>query len=155
MKEFKNSTKTQYTKGGDCGCGPKGAAKTAQVMRKFKTGGAVSSRPATASGRQITDEELSTPARILAKSGRADPYERMPTTGAPTPPARKLGRGAAADGPVIKRAMGGPAALPAKAAPRATEALAARPARPELPSQANARAYKKGGMSVMPRGKKC
>lgn len=36
MKDFKNSTRVQYSKGGDVG--PKGAAKVAKVMREFKRG---------------------------------------------------------------------------------------------------------------------
>lgn len=79
---------------------------------------------------------------------------------------RPLGRGAAMDGPVIKRAVGGPA-LPAQAAARATEALASRPTapsqaaagmarRPDRPTQAIQPVRRKGGgLSVMPRGKKC
>lgn len=35
MKGFKDTTKTQYSKGG-CGCGPKGAAKVAQANAAFK-----------------------------------------------------------------------------------------------------------------------
>lgn len=45
----------------------------------------------------------------------------------------------------VKKAMGGPVGLPAQAAPRAAQAMAARPA---LPSQAmGARPFKKGGMA--------
>ncbi len=79
MKDFRDSTKTQYTKGGPAGV--KGAAKASQVMHAYRKGGRVestSSRPKTASGRPISNEELSTPERILRKSGRADPYEAAP-----------------------------------------------------------------------------
>lgn len=78
-------------------------------------GGAVSSRPTDGKGRRISDEELSTPPHILAKSGRADPYERMPATGPDKPKRRPLGRGAAHDIPLIKpiqRKMGGLACMP-------------------------------------------
>lgn len=37
MKGFKDSTRTQYTKGGPSG-GAKGAAKVSKVMREFKAG---------------------------------------------------------------------------------------------------------------------
>ena len=148
MDGFKNSTKTQYSKGG--GVGPKGAAKVSKVMGEFKSGtlhsgkggpkvtnpkqavaialsearrkpikkaggGAVSSRPADGQGRRISDEELSTPAYILAKSGRADPYEPTPKTGPDKPKRKPLGRGAARDIPLIKpieRKMGGLACMP-------------------------------------------
>ncbi len=153
MDGFKNSTKTHYTKGG--AAGPKGAAKVAKVMGEFKKGslhsgkggpevtnpkqavaialsearrhplkkaggGAVSSRPVGSKGRRISDEELSTPSGILAKSGRADPYERMPKTGPAPAKKRPLGRGAAYDIPLIKP-----------------------------------RAYKQGGLAVMPKGPGC
>lgn len=79
MKDFRDSTKTQYIKGGPAGV--KGAAKASQVMHAYRKGGRVestSSRPKTASGRPISNEELNTPERILQKSGRADPYEVAP-----------------------------------------------------------------------------
>lgn len=44
MKGFKNSTRVQYSKGGPA-CGPKGAAKTAQVMARFKQGGKACAKP--------------------------------------------------------------------------------------------------------------
>lgn len=134
MDGFKNTTKTQYFKGGSTGT--KGAAKVAKVMGEFKRGelhsgskrgpdvtsrkqavaialsearkaplkkaegGAVSARPTTGGGRRISDEELSTPERILRQSGQADPYERMPPK--PTPPARKpLGKGSFRDIPLV------------------------------------------------------
>ena len=113
MKGYKNSTKTQYTQGGG-DCGPKGAAKSASVMAKFKNGGAVSSRPVDSKGRRISTEELSTPARILSKSGRADSYERMPTTSPDAAPRRPLGRGAARDIPTPRTGLkcGGLAVMP-------------------------------------------
>lgn len=77
MDDFKDSTKTQYSRGGPVS-GLKGAAAVAKATRAFKNGGAVSARPANAQGRRISDEELATPERILRKSGRADPYEAMP-----------------------------------------------------------------------------
>lgn len=77
MDDFKDSTKTQYSRGGPVS-GLKGAAAVAKATRAFKNGGAVSARPANASGRRISDEELATPERILRKSGQADPHEAMP-----------------------------------------------------------------------------
>lgn len=37
MKGYKDSTRTQYSKGGPAG-GPKGAAKISKVMSEFKSG---------------------------------------------------------------------------------------------------------------------
>lgn len=92
----------------------------AKVPMKKAGGGAVSSRPTDSKGRPISDEELSTPSNILAKSGRADPYERIPPSGPAAPKRRPLGRGAAGDiamprdprVPVIKRSHGGLAVMP-------------------------------------------
>lgn len=87
----------------------------AKIPVKKKFGGEVSSRPTDGKGRRISDEELSTPEHILAKSGRADPYEPMPKTGPDKPKRRPLGRGAAHDIPLIKpiqRKMGGLACMP-------------------------------------------
>lgn len=86
MDDFKDSTKTQYLKGGPVGI--KGAAKASQVMHAYRKGGRVtenvSSRPVDKRGRSISDEELSTPESVLQRSGRADPYEVAPRT-APKP----------------------------------------------------------------------
>lgn len=125
MDDFKNSTKTMYSRGGPVGT--KGAAKVAKVMREFRegslhsgkhgrevkdrkqavaialsegrrmkkaNGGLVTARPVDKAGRRITDEELATPERILRKSGRADPYEVMPTEGPAVKPRRVIPRAA-------------------------------------------------------------
>lgn len=139
MDGFKDSTKTQYAKGG--AGKTKGAAKVAKVMGEFKRGelhsgskrgpdvtnrkqavaialsearkaplkkaegGAVSARPTTAKGRHISDEELSTPERILRQSGRTDPHEPIPPK--PIAPARKpLGKGAFRDIPLVGKYAG-------------------------------------------------
>lgn len=53
MKGFKDTTRTHYSKGGPA-CGPKGAAKTSQVMSEFKgpvkkaAGGMIAQRMAAA-----------------------------------------------------------------------------------------------------------
>ena len=38
----------------------------------------ISTRPVDGKGRRMTMDELNTPERILRKSGKADPYEKMP-----------------------------------------------------------------------------
>lgn len=120
MGEFKSGALHSGSKKGPEVTNPKQAiaialseARRNPVKKKF--GGEVSSRPTDGKGRRISDEELSTPAHILAKSGRADPYEPMPKTGPDKPKRRPLGRGAAHDIPLIKpiqRKMGGLACMP-------------------------------------------
>lgn len=75
MDDFKNSTKTQYAKGGSAG-GPRGAAKVAKVMGAFKHGAlyggaqqplkkagggrvdGTSSRPRDARGRELSNSDI-------------------------------------------------------------------------------------------------
>ena len=119
MGEFKSGTLHSGKKGPKV-TNPKQAVAIAlsEARRnpmKKKFGGEVSSRPVDSKGRRISDEELSTPGNILAKSGRADPYEPMPKTGPDKPKRKPLGRGAAHDIPLIKpiqRKMGGLACMP-------------------------------------------
>lgn len=122
MKGFKDSTKTCYSMGGYAKGGPKGAAKISKVMGEFKAG--------TLHSGSKKGPEVKSPkqAVAIALSEARDAGAKIP----------------------VKKAMGGPA-LPAQAAPRATEALAARPAlpaqaaaRPALPSQAR-RPFEQGG----------
>lgn len=119
MGEFKAGTLHSGKKGPEV-TNPKQAIAIAlsEARRhpmKKAGGGAVSARPVDSKGRRISNDELSTPERILAKSGRADPYERMPQTGPAQPKRRPLGRGAALDIPSakpIQRKMGGLACMP-------------------------------------------
>lgn len=203
MDGFKNSTKTQYAKGG--ASGTKGAAKIAKVMGEFKAGtlhsgkkgpevtsrkqataialsearkaGAkipvkraegtpmgkgpegISTRPIDAKGRRMTMDELNTPEPILRKSGKADPYEKMPA-GATKGKPRTL---------TVQRTTVTEDVAPrtdldrrlSRPVPKA-EMEAARKARgkgsfrsiPLIGAAMDALGMKKGGLSAMPHGKK-
>ena len=131
MGEFKSGTLHSGSKKGPEVSNPKQAVAIAlsearkagaKIPVKKNTGGSISSRPVDGKGRRISDDELSTPANILAKSGQADPYEKMPKTGPAAPKRRPLGRGAAGDVamprdprvPLIKRSHGGLSVMPRK-----------------------------------------
>lgn len=182
MRDFKDSTKTQYAKGGSAGT--KGAAKVAKVMHEFKTGKLHSSsgdkvgsrkqavaialsearqtplkkasggrvetpsrRPLDRSGRRISDDELSTPERILRKSGRADPYEVAPKAAPPQKP-----RPLPAPAPNIERE------IPDNPLQRKLNTLPSQ--RGEMPKRGpsgagfNRTPYCGGGLAVMPKGKR-
>lgn len=85
MKGFKDTTKTQYTTG--AGCGPKGAAKTSQVMATFKApvkkaaGGMVGKPPVM----PAPDRKQPVPVQNTIKaSPRAAMLRRPENTGGPT-----------------------------------------------------------------------
>lgn len=143
MDGFKDSTKTRYTQGGPAGV--KGAAQAASAMKAFKRGGSVdaTARPTDSRGRPISDEELSTPARILAKSGRADPHEVMPASH-PTPQARVP----------VPYAKAGSAEIPDNPLQKKLNTLPSQ--RGEMPKRGPAGAgfnrtpYAKGGLAALP-----
>lgn len=126
MDDFKDSTKTHYSCGGRAyakGGAVKGAAKVAKVMGDFKRGGdkpvkkagggrmmreGVSTRPVTATGRPISNEELNTPASVLAAAKRA---ERMQALEA-REEAKLMRRPRDPREPLLKRKAGGLAAMP-------------------------------------------
>ena len=198
MKDFKNSTRTQYMKGGACdgyakGGAVKGAAKISKVMGEFKRGelhsgskkgpevtskkqataialsearkagakipvkkfggGAMvkestSARPTDAKGRPISNERLNAPegtAAAVARGNRMQELEgreeaKLMREKAPTPR---------------------PAPRPTKAVPVASrEPKVRNPLMDrlnQLPSQRGEFPIRKagGGLSVMPKGKKC
>ena len=148
MDGFKDSTKTRYTRGGPAGV--KGAACAASAMKAFKRGGIVetSSRPTDSRGRPISDEQLSTPARILAKSGQADPYETTPPAEAPA--RRRVPR--ASDTPAEVEAVPAKDALDLKLGSLPSQ-------RGEMPKRGpggagfNRTPYAKGGLAALPRKK--
>ena len=205
---FKNSTKTQYMKGGACegyakGGKVKGAAKISKVMGEFKAGklhsgsksgpevtskkqataialsearkaGAkipvkkaygglmdegVSTRPVDKKGRRMTMDEMNTPERILAKSGKADPYEKMPRDMPKAKPRSVVTERVTVTEDMPRTALDKRLSRPVTKA----EMDAARAARgkgsfrniPLVGKAMDALGLKKGGLAVMPRGKKC
>ena len=117
----------------------------------------VSSRPKDSKGRPISMEELSTPERIMAKSGRADPYEKMPKNGPKAKP-RTL-----AVERVSVTEEGPRTALDRKLSTLPSQRGETRPAQrgkgsfrsiPLVGAAMDALGLKKGGLAAMPRGKK-
>lgn len=117
----------------------------------------VSSRPKDSKGRPISMEELSTSERIMAKSGRADPYEKMPKDGPKAKP-RTL-----AVERVSVTEEGPRTALDRKLSTLPSQRGEMRPAQrgkgsfrsiPLVGAAMDALGLKKGGLAAMPRGKK-
>lgn len=125
-------------------------------------GEGVSTRPVDKKGRRMTMDEMNTPERILAKSGRADPYEKMPrdmpkdnlkvkprsitverTTVAEDMPRSALDKRLSR--PVTKAEMDAARAARGKGSFRSI---------PLIGRAMDAMGLKKGGLSAMPRGKK-
>lgn len=80
MKDFKDSTKTQYAKGG-CGCGPKGAAKVAAVTAAFKKGQPVVKKAeggAVTRGNRMQALEAREEAKLLREARREAPRKAGP-----------------------------------------------------------------------------
>ncbi len=158
MDGFKNSTRTQYMKGGACegyakGGAVKGAAKIAKVMGEFKAGTLHSGSkkgPEVTSKKQATAIALSEArkagAKIPVKKGRGGMIEEGISTRPTTASGRRMTNeelGMTPGGvapkkmpPAVKGAASGAAkGLGARAASEAAKGLAARAARP-LPKKA-------------------
>lgn len=199
MKGFKDSTKVQYTKGGDVGV--KGAAKISKVMGEFKRGDlhsgskkgpevtskkqataialsearkaglkipkkargglmdeGTSSRPTDSKGRPISNEMLNTPERIQRMSGQADPYEKMPKD-APKPKPRSMTTERVtvtediSNSPLSRRLSRPVSQAEMNAARKAAGKGSFRNV-PLVGAAMDALGLKKGGLAVMPRGKK-
>ena len=191
MDGFKNSTKTQYAKGG--AAGTKGAAKIAKVMGEFKAGtlhsgkkgpevtsrkqataialsearkapmkkaegGAISTRPVDAKGRRMTMDELNTPERILRKSGKADPYEKMPAdTPKGKPRSLTVERTTVTEDMPrtdLDRRLSRPVPKAEMEAARRARGKGSFRSIPLVGAAMDALGMKKGGLSAMPHGKK-
>ena len=171
MDDFKDSTKTHYARGGSKGSPVKGAAKISKVMGEFKagtlhsgskTGPAVTSPKqakaiamsearkvmkkseggAVARGNRVSAEEAGESA-LVGRRRRATPtepdYSKMKNYDAPSTPR--------ADTPLQKRLQRrGPAGARYDDTPMFDRVVGA--ARDVL-------GLKKGGLAVMPKGKKC
>jgi|694.fasta_scaffold00726_33 hypothetical protein len=158
MDGFKNSTRTQYMKGGACegyakGGSVKGAAKIAKVMGEFKAGTLHSGSkkgPEVTSKKQATAIALSEArkagAKIPVKKGRGGMIEEGISTRPTTASGRRMTNeelGMTPGGvapkkmpPAVKGAASGAAkGLGARAASEAAKGLGARAARP-LPKKA-------------------
>ena len=129
----------------------------AKIPVKKALGGEVSSRPTDSKGRRISDEELSTPENILRQSGRADPYEKMPSGGPKAKPRSVTTERVTITEDLPRTALDRKlSTLPSQrgemAKPRGKGSFRNIP----LVGEAlNAMGLKKGGLAVMPRGKKC
>lgn len=181
MGEFKSGSLHSGSKKGPEVTNPKQAVAIAlsearkagaKIPVKKYDGGmleSTSSRP-TIKGRPMSDEELSTPERILRQSGRADPYEKMPPRMPKGDDFRKE-HGLEVTKTTV-REIGPRTALDRKLskAPTAADMAAARRASGKgsyrnIPLIGGAlgavrdavkdvTGYEKGGLSAMPRGKK-
>ncbi|MFZ9627416.1 MAG: DUF6496 domain-containing protein [Burkholderiaceae bacterium] len=126
-------------------------AAGAKIPRVQKAGGgridrsmmeSTSSRP-TIKGRPMSDEELSTPERILRQSGRADPYEKMPKSG-PAADTFRRDHGLEVTKTTVRE-------VPAN---KRGPAFSAEPMFKAGRKVLGMMGLKKGGLAVMPRGKK-
>lgn len=178
MKDFKNSTKVQYMKGGSCegyakGGSVKGAAKISKVMGEFKSGKLHSGSkegPKVTSQKQATAIALSEARKAGAKipqpvqKKNTGGVMKKPTEAVSTRPVDKSGRRITLQElEQANRDTGAMSSAQAKAARdaaarasrmQALEAgesrLVKRPRDPRTPLIQR----KEGGLSVMPRGKK-
>lgn len=183
MDGFKNSTRTQYMKGGACdgyakGGSVKGAAKISKVMGEFKRGELHSGSkkgPEVTSEKQATAIALSEArkagAKIPVKKEEGGVMRKREGTGKPAQTG--LARAAAMSGRTMptpgkpaarkgvpvdtrKALIGGPEAADVYMArlPRGSEAR--RPPEPSVPSYkpGTRSGLKGGGLAVMPKGKK-
>ena len=118
----------------------------------------VSTRPVDKKGRRMTMDEMNTPERILRKSGRADPYEKMPRDMPKGKPRSVVTERVTVTEDMPRTALDKRLSRPVTKA----EMEAARAARgkgsfrsiPLIGKAMDALGMKKGGLSAMPRGKK-
>ena len=118
----------------------------------------VSTRPVDKNGRRITMDELSTPERILAKSGRADPYEKMPKDAPKAKPRSVTTERVTVTEDMPRTALDRKlSTLPSERGEmmRRGPAGAGFSAKPLVDRVRSALGLKKGGLAAMPRGKKC
>lgn len=127
----------------------------AKIPVKKAMGGSMdestSSRP-TIKGRPMTDEELSTPDMVMRSVGRADPYEKMPPRMAKGDDFRKA-HGLEVTKTTVKELpmRRGPAGAGFNGSP----VVSVKPMVNAMRSALKEAGFKKGGLAVMPRGKKC
>lgn len=162
MGEFKSGTLHSGSKKGPEVTNPKQAvaialseARKAKAPVKKAMGGAISARPTNRSGRPISDEELSTPERILRQSGRADPYERTPPplSGKGKPRAVTVKTTEVTEEPVSRSALDRTLSrLPSQRGE--TKNKGSFRNTPLIGGALEALGLKKGGLAVMPRGKR-
>lgn len=168
MDGFKNSTRTQYMKGGSCegyakGGSVKGAAKINKVMGEFKRGELHSGSkkgPEVTSKKQATAIALSEArkagAKIPVKKNNGGSIEADDVLMARMTP-KELAMGRA--GVEAARARVGKRAEPKKAVPVAPrEPLISPSTMRDIRSRAKmegAMGKKTGGLAAMPKGKKC
>lgn len=118
----------------------------------------VSTRPVDKKGRRMTMDEMNTPERILEKSGRADPYEKMPRGVPKGKPRSVITERVTVTEDLPRTALDKRLSRPVTKA----EMEAARAARgkgsfrsiPLIGKAMDALGMKKGGLSAMPHGKK-
>jgi hypothetical protein len=133
-----------------------------KMRKKYEGGGAVeadegvSTRPTTASGRRISNEELSTPARIMRMSGQADPYERTPPSmAAKKPRSVTVERTTVSEAPAkmtdLQRKLSGPVPRAEMEAARRAAGKGSFRNMPIIRDVADALGLKKGGLAVMPK----
>jgi len=118
----------------------------------------ISTRPVDKKGRRMTMDELNTPERILRKSGRADPYEKMPKDGPKAKPRMVTVERTtvAEDMPrtALDRRLSRPVSKAEMEAARRGPAGAGFSAKPLVDRLRGALGLKHGGLSTMPHGKK-
>ena len=174
MGEFKSGALHSGSKKGPEVTNPKQAVAIAlsearkagaKIPMKKADGGSISTRPTTASGRRISDEELNTPERILRQSGQADPYERTPAAAPKAKPRTiTVERASVSEEPMtpLQRKLSGP--VP-RAEMEAARRAAGKGSFRNIPliggalgaardAVREATGFKKGGLSAMPKGKK-
>lgn len=124
----------------------------------------VSTRPVDKKGRRMTMDEMNTPERILAKSGKTDPYEKMPARdrnsnaemvklAVSRVPARE--RNTDAELTALQARLQRPVTKAEMDAARAARGKGSFRNIPLVGKAMDALGLKKGGLAVMPRGKKC
>ena len=118
----------------------------------------ISTRPVDKKGRRMTMDEMNTPERILEKSGRADPYEKMPR-GVPKGKPRSVVTERVTvteDLPrtALDKRLSRPVTKAEMEAARAARGKGSFRSIPLIGAAMDALGMKKGGLSAMPHGKK-
>ena len=122
----------------------------------------ISTRPVDKKGRRMTMDEMNTPERILEKSGRADPYEKMPARdrnsnaemvklAVSRVPARE--RNTDAELTALQARLQRPVTKAEMEAARAARGKGSFRSIPLIGKAMDALGMKKGGLSAMPKGK--